>query len=211
MVVGEQRASDTSMAKDRAAALQILLPEQFQRAETRSKLLRETCKYQRNPIDSSVVKQETCKAMLESMYKDDAAQFQAAVDRVVTKLTEHFDETLGGEVNLVFWFCAHYGRLECMKLMVEKLPVNLNFLHSCGHSVIARAAINDHVSVVDWLFTVGADHAAVTDPRFLEMAAHCGAHRTVELLRGFAVRPPTVDDTIIISMDDDDDDVAGLQ
>lgn len=58
--------------------LQILLPEQFQRAEARSQLLKETCKHQRIPIDSSVLKTAGCKAMLDTMYKDDNTQVRLA-------------------------------------------------------------------------------------------------------------------------------------
>ncbi|EER12383.1 hypothetical protein Pmar_PMAR001182 [Perkinsus marinus ATCC 50983] len=48
--------------------------KQFQRAEARSQLLKETCKHQRIPIDSSVLKTAGCKAMLDTMYKDDNTQ-----------------------------------------------------------------------------------------------------------------------------------------
>ncbi|KAF4706957.1 hypothetical protein FOZ63_008232, partial [Perkinsus olseni] len=174
----------TTTARDRPA-LRVLLPEQFQRAEARNQLLKETCKHQRNPIDPSVVKGEGCKAMLDSMYKDDSSQFLAAVTRVADAPSSSSDE-MRGEINLVFWFCAHYGRVECMKVMQEKLPVDLNYVHRCGHSVITRAALNDHVAVVEWLLSVGADHTSVTDPKFLVLALHCGAQHTVDFLRGYA-------------------------
>ncbi|KAF4716584.1 hypothetical protein FOZ62_003377, partial [Perkinsus olseni] len=100
-------------ARDRPA-LRVLPPEQFQHAEARNQLLEETCKHQRNPIDPSVVKGEGCKAMLDSMYKDDSSQFLAAVTRVADAPSSSSDE-MRGEINLVFWFCAHYGRVECKR------------------------------------------------------------------------------------------------
>ncbi|KAF4756669.1 hypothetical protein FOZ63_006337, partial [Perkinsus olseni] len=103
----------TTTARDRPA-LRVLPPEQFQRAEARNQLLEETCKHQRNPIDPSVVKGEGCKAMLDSMYKDDSSQFLAAVTRVADAPSSSSDE-MRGEINLVFWFCAHYGRVECKR------------------------------------------------------------------------------------------------
>ncbi|KAF4696829.1 hypothetical protein FOZ60_014590 [Perkinsus olseni] len=99
----------TTTARDRPA-LRVLLPEQFQRAEARNQLLKETCKHQRNPIDPSVVKGEGSKAMLDSMYKDDSSQFLAAVTRVADAPSSSSDEILR-EVNLVWTLCKVYNHI----------------------------------------------------------------------------------------------------